>query len=294
MTTELVKSISIDNLVNQRAAVIERLQIAVATIREAAEISRAAGLGMPRFALIEGYSRNSRDITINDGTLGVDRAGARNHLEGRPVDDALAAIRRGVDAAAWQHLMHESGLRSLMDAAAREKWDRSISEGDFPELTKPNIESTFGMLYEARGDMFERGVIACFKSLSWHYKTNLPQKFGKRIVIRHLRGSITPGQWGGGGTSLGHPNYQRCDSLDDLERVLTVLDGKPEPDHRRGWYSRLIGSDKTTEPPIQSDYLSVRSFRNGNAHVTFRRLDLVERMNKIIAKHYPGALPAPK
>ncbi|APY70801.1 hypothetical protein FI122_14180 [Salmonella enterica subsp. enterica] len=26
--------------------------------------------------------------------------------------------------------------------------------------------------------------------------------------------------------------------------------------------------------------------------MTFKRLDLVEKMNDIVAKHYPGALPA--
>ncbi|ORS44681.1 hypothetical protein BIQ91_25150 [Escherichia coli] len=26
-------------------------------------------------------------------------------------------------------------------------------------------------------------------------------------------------------------------------------------------------------------------------HITFRRPDLVERLNDIIARHYPGALP---
>ena len=40
--------------------------------------------------------------------------------------------------------------------------------------------------------------------------------------------------------------------------------------------------------------LDIRTFKNGNGHVTFTRPDLVERMNLIIAKHYPGALPAPK
>ena len=34
--------------------------------------------------------------------------------------------------------------------------------------------------------------------------------------------------------------------------------------------------------------------KNGNAHVTFKRMDLVDTMNRIIAKHYPGALAAPK
>lgn len=39
--------------------------------------------------------------------------------------------------------------------------------------------------------------------------------------------------------------------------------------------------------------VSVTNMVNQRAAV-MQRLDLVERMNKIIAKHYPGALPAPK
>lgn len=44
----------------------------------------------------------------------------------------------------------------------------------------------------------------------------------------------------------------------------------------------------------ETDYLLIRCFKNNNGHITFKRPDLVEKMNKIIAKHYPGALPAPK
>lgn len=31
--------------------------------------------------------------------------------------------------------------------------------------------------------------------------------------------------------------------------------------------------------------------QKGSAHVTFTRPDLVEKVNDIIARHYPGALP---
>lgn len=162
-------------------------------------------------------------------------------------------------------------------------------------MISSELRSTFRMLHDSRGEMFDRGVLACFKSLAWDYKTNLPQKFGKRIVITYMRNSVTAGsRYGGTGTSLGMPNYDRCNRLDDLVRVLSVLDGKPEPDHRNGWYSRLGSCRATTDPDAADDYLSVRSFRNGNAHITFKRPDLVDQMNKIIAKHYPGALPAPK
>jgi hypothetical protein len=33
-------------------------------------------------------------------------------------------------------------------------------------------------------------------------------------------------------------------------------------------------------------------FQKGSGHITFKRLDLVEKMNDIVAKHFPRMLPA--
>ncbi|WP_141122095.1 DUF4942 domain-containing protein, partial [Salmonella enterica] len=35
----------------------------------------------------------------------------------------------------------------------------------------------------------------------------------------------------------------------------------------------------------------VRGFLKGTVHITFKYPDLVEKLNDIIARHYPGALP---
>ena len=196
-------------------------------------------------------------------------------------------VPKRLDARAWDYLMSESGLRSLMDAKARAEWGEKISKLECPALTADNIRATFSALHGARGEIFERGVINCFKGLSWSYKTNRPFAFGKRLVVTYLRSSVT-----GPGTSLGYPNTRSCDALDDLMRVFSVMDGKPEPDHRGGIYHLIGVSRSTAERDVENDYLKIRSFRNGNGHVTFKRPDLVERMNQILAKHYPNQLPA--
>ena len=99
-----------------------------------------------------------------------------------------------------------------------------------------------------------------FRRLSWQYKTNLPQKFGKRIVVTFL-------------TTWGHANHRSTDQLDDLMRVFHVLDGKPEADHRHGCYA-LISDALRAQPcwPVlaENDYLSIRLFKNQNGHVTFQ------------------------
>ncbi|MBX3603170.1 MAG: DUF4942 domain-containing protein [Rubrivivax sp.] len=283
MSGDLVPSVSIANLVNQRAAVLEKLGQAFDLIGEAAQIAGAAHLGMPRVTVSTSYSHGRGDVDVAPSYLGTRRDGSTWSRDAAHRQDLERAARLGVDAAAWQYLMHESGMRSLMDATAREKWDKAISAGDIPELTTANVRATFQMLHDSRGEIFERGVIACFKALSWHYKTNLPQKFGKRIVVTYLTGC---------------GSYRKADEMDDLLRVLTVLDGKPEPDHRGGVNSMLSAAGLNGWPArpgqCENDYLAIRTFKNHNGHVTFKRPDLVEKMNLIIAKHYPGALPAPK
>lgn len=277
-----VKSVSIENMLNQRKAVIERVAQAFELLVEAQQIASNAHVGFPRFKF--------EDLVYGDSIVSADG-----------IEGTMERIAQEVDRGAWAYLMNESGLRTFMDAKAREQWDEQLgvrryrrgrNDEALPEFNLGNVRATFGMLYGQREEMFERGVIAVFKGLSWVYKTNQPQKFGKRIVIRYLRGQMSGGKWGA--SSLGHVNYGKSDQLDDLVRVMSVLDGKPEPDHRNGWNQRLSRAKTTADPDPEDDFMRVRCFRNGNGHVTFKRPDLVDAMNRIIAKHFPGALPAPK
>lgn len=264
-----VKSVSIANLVNQRAGVLEKMKRALDLIGEAEASAKAANIGFPCLLIDNTMKNHCGQHRITGGAYFDPKARAE-------IDEN---IRHYIDASAWQHLMHESGLRTFMDAETRKKWDDALRGNEVPELTPENIESTFRDMYASRGSMFDQGVIACFKALSWHYKTNLPQMFGKRIVVTNLTG------W---------HSHNKCNQLDDLQRVFHVLDGKPEPDHRAGSYPTLSQAgafyNKTTGK-LETEYLKIKWFKNHNGHIEFTRLDLVERMNAIIAKHFPGALP---
>lgn len=50
--------------------------------------------------------------------------------------------------------------------------------------------------------------------------------------------------------------------------------------------------DNPHQQVFEDDMFTIRYFQEGSGHITFKRLDLGERMNDIVAKHYPGALPA--
>ncbi|MRS99701.1 DUF4942 domain-containing protein [Ralstonia pickettii] len=261
-TTDLVKSVSIVNLANQRAAVAERIRAALDLLAEAERLAQAAHLGFPRLVLDNSYAhRDSLTVT--------------GEYAKRP--EAEQAILHTVDAQGWNYLLSESGLRTFMDARARAQWHQQIADGEVPELTAANIEATFTELHGARGDMFERGVLECFRRLSWDYKTNQPFRFGKRIILKAL-------------FSYGSLNGHGTNELDDLMRVFHVLDSKPEADHRAGVYYLISHARQQRQAQAENDYLHLRWYKNGNGHLTFKRPDLVDKMNQIIAKHYPNAL----
>lgn len=265
---DVVQSISITHLLQQRDAVLERLKQAFGILQEAHDIAVTAHLGFPNIVASKDYRGQSQDVVGQHATDGA----------------ALNACRAAIDATAWRYLMDESGMRSLMSASKRREFDDQVSKSHMPELTRESVYATFGALHESRADMFEQGVIECFRKLSWHYKMNLPQKFGKRIILSYLSYSYGI-------------NHNAADHLDDLMRVFHVLDGKPEADHRQGCYAKLSGAcrDQSTWPKnFANDYFEVRLFRNGNGHVCFKRPALVDAMNAIIGRHFPNALPEPR
>ena len=165
--SDLVLSVSIDNLLAQRDAIVERLKRMAELHTEVEELSKAA-------------------FGNDDAAPALECRRVHAALD---TDHGLARIIKRVDATAWQYLMSESGLRTFMDGEARTKWDKALHEGraeDVPDLTLESIRATFKSLHDQRGSMFERGVVKCFRQLSWDYKTNNPYKLGKRVILERV------------------------------------------------------------------------------------------------------------
>lgn len=260
MSDELIPSISIENLLNQRQAMLERFQQMQQFALELHTLQKSFGDYMPGF---EWTHDGHREAFINTWRA----------QEGAKVTSA-DAYTKAIDAAAWDMLMRKSGNLMFMDATAKEEWQKNIKDGKFPELTYENIAATFRDLHASRKDMFHRSIIKLFQNLSWDYKTNQPFRFGKRIIVGYFHGYSRSGK----------------DKVDDLVRAFCVLDGKPEPQYAQS-FSASVGYRETTGFR-ETEYVSVKWFKNGNAHITFRRPDLVEQMNKILHIYYPNAIAA--
>ncbi|ENE0105424.1 DUF4942 domain-containing protein [Escherichia albertii] len=201
-------------------------------------------------------------------------------------ETAMKAITRNLDRKIWRDLMQRSGMRSLMDAQTCDTWSRSLEYNNFPEISGANIMSTFAQLHQNKDEVFERGVINVFRGLNWDYKTNSPCRFGSKIIVNNL---VRWDRWGF------HLNSgQQADRLADQERMLYLFSGKPIPDNRENITIHLDDHIQSVQGKecYEDEMFSIRYFKKGSAHITFKNQELVDRLNDIIARHYSGMLPS--
>ena len=263
--TDVICSTSIERIVTGRNAALAQIEVLMQQLSDIATLTRSIG-----------------------GKTALDWAMKQEFRRGcwlmEKPETAMKAITRNLDRGIWRDLMKKSGMLSITDAQARDQWYRNLGGENIPAVSEANILSTFEQLYLNKGDVFERGVINVFKGLSWDFKTNSPCKFGGKIIVSGL---VKCDRWGFGLLW----GWQR-DRLADLERMLMLLDGKPVPDNRADVTRRLANHihENRHSNRYEDEMFAIKYFQKGTAHITFKRQELVDKLNDIIARHYPGML----
>ncbi|CFV35953.1 DUF4942 domain-containing protein [Yersinia pseudotuberculosis] len=264
--TDMICSTSIERIITVRNTALVQIDALIHQLEDISAITHSIGGGVARDWAMR------QDFRCGSWLM-------------EKTETGMKAITCNLDRSIWRDLMLKSGMLSLMDAQARDQWYRNLEGDNIPAVSEANILSTFEQLHQQKDEVFERGVINLFKGLSWHFKTNSPCQFGKKIIMSNL---VSCNQWG---FTLNH-GYRR-DQLADLERMLYLLDSKPIPDNRGDVTTRLyahISANPHIAKVYEDDYFSIKYFMKGSAHLVFKRSDLVNNMNDIVAKHYPEML----
>lgn len=248
---ELAPKLGIDDILAARADALKKFSDAMNALIDVNVTMRKAGFG--EYVMTRTLTRNSY-YSLN------------SENSGGPL---VEQFKKNLDKDLWKYLGDATGLTQIMDTQALDEWREGI-ERNPPECTKETLTSTFENLSYQRSLIFNRGLVNAFKRLSGKYKTNDAFKIGKKVIVSHCLGN-----WAHG-----------LDSLNDVERVLFVLDSIKPPEHMHSIKRKIqSGGD------VETDYMSIKTYQNGNAHVTFKRQDLTDKANKIITAFYGETIP---
>jgi len=197
-------------------------------------------------------------------------------------EKSAAIYREHLDACIWMHILKRTGMSDLMDKSAKEELYKDLC-GEVPEVSEENAYETFDRLRGEANLIFQRGLARAFGDLDRRFKSHNGFSIGSRIILTHVFDA-----WGG------FNDYSRMgDTMADIERVFAVLDGQPP---QPGGLSRAVEQDRghgwdPRQSCTETTYFRIRGFKNGNAHVWFKRDDLVEKANEVLADYYGEVLP---
>lgn len=199
-------------------------------------------------------------------------------------DDFLNLARRMVDIDVWAHLVDMTDLERLMDKEEKDKLRRQLLE-DPPEVNEENVIATMETLALNADMIFRRGIANTFSKLDRRFKSHDGWKIGNRVILS--RAFDDGGYWNY------HQNHR--DTLRDIERTFFVLEGKPVPLE----YAGIVGAIDMQrskgygrhQAMVESDYFRLRTFMNGNAHLWFKRDDLVDKVNRRLGEYYGAPIP---
>lgn len=187
----------------------------------------------------------------------------------------LKDCTKDIDRQFWRAAFEKTGYMQLLDAASRKVFDEDMRQNP-PVFNVGNIRSTFISLSQTSEQMFSDGIVNVFRRLSGNYQTNDAFKIGHKIIMS----GMMQHRWSGG---LEFRYGWSDDQINDIDRVIKTLDGKKHTP--RELSCAMVGSFGKKEI-YEDQYYRAKAFKNSNLHLEFKRADLVDKINLIIAKHY--------
>jgi hypothetical protein len=192
-------------------------------------------------------------------------------------------IKQLMKREAWRVLFAKLGVRNIMSIAKRREFEHQLEKGDLPEITEDSIIGVISGLAADAKDFARDAAREVFEMLrpakGWggEYKTNNRFRVGRKVILCNK----VERNWNG---KSFRPNYHRQQDLTALDGVFHLLDGAGVMREHLGPLCKAI--EASADGRGETTYFAFKCFKNGNLHLTMKRLDLVKQLNGLAAGEY--------
>lgn len=266
--SDLVPRETVEDMVRQRDQMMESYRLAHEHLVIAQKFLEAA-----RFS----FRENRYNVHLR-GSKGSFHQKLKLPVE----EEYLEQAQRIVDSDFWARLIEMTDLERLMDKQAKDEFAAQIQDNP-PEVTIDNVYATLNFVLGSAGDMFRRGIANAFSKLDRRFKSHDGWKIGSRVILNSMFNEH--------GCFSYYRNHR--DTIRDVERVFYVLDERLVPQVSEAVHALECENRDFFGPgsyEVETGYFKIRVFKNGNCHLWFKRKDLVEKVNKLLAEYYGEVL----
>jgi transcriptional regulator len=193
-----------------------------------------------------------------------------------------ASVKMKIRKAAWRQIISMIEVEKIMSTKALKQLREKLEDDkQVPEITTDSVVTILEAMRQNSGEYAKQMILEVYEWLMRgqssydDYKTNAKnarRALGKKVIIA---GVLQSNYLGGTRISYG---YTAQDMLNAVDKVFHSLDGKGVPD---GYCGPLVDAINASVSQGSTDYFFFKKYLNSNLHLEFKRLDLVEQINRI-------------
>ena len=198
------------------------------------------------------------------------------------LDNTAKQVDAQLARTAWAYVIQQLGLNAWMTEKRQNELHEQLTRGTFPPLTVENILGTLQgltsqvetLLQEAAQEVFE-WLRPCHPHGVGALKTNQKWRVGDKAIVDY---AVEPGWMQGYRlTTSREANFRT------LGNVFSLLDGQGAQRSPDDLCTQLrVGLARAESgAQVSTPYVNLKPYKNGHAHLTFRRHDLVDRLNQL-------------
>lgn len=242
----------------------------------------------------------------------IKHAGSGTRTEQPSLREELGELK----SAFWGYVFKSTRLGSAATSDFQEKFREMQQRQSSMAFNMRNIETLLEMLILNHGDILQQCIVSVFDEITRYHeknivhvegwKTNKSWKVGKKIIVPR---GITYDKKLGWFFAYSHrPFYQ------DLDKAICFIKGKRYEDMVRPYsynyhldvkenpaktveqaiedhISTRCDTGKMWNQPFESEHFTIRVFKKGTVHLTWRDMELLEKFNIAAAngKNWVGA-----
>lgn len=191
-------------------------------------------------------------------------------------------FEREIDKSAWEYFFGSANLQDIMSASAIKKYNEKLADpAPFTaDLARSYIANSFEIAKNSLNtllkEVFDRLIQASYKP-GGKWKCNIPSKKHNNMKIeKSFRCSeslyVRYGWWD---YAENHPPI-----FNDLEKICCILDRKKPAQYPNTILDQCLRKKPYDISFISNEYFDVRLYKNGNQSVKFKRLDILELLNR--------------
>lgn len=212
---------------------------------------------------------------VNVMTSGYSRSGenaARN----------IEEVNNSIKADIWKAILDKTHATEFMTPKRLETFRKTLEKPEnLPDITPETIRDFVENVLNNAPDMLKEFIKETFDWLqpgNWQlkYKTNEKSKY--EIKEKIIKSYVFRRKYSGVGVEL---RYRCRDQIQAMDNAFNLMDGKGTSKYPGNALTVIETACNDKKMECETDYFKLKFYLNGNCHIQFKRIDLVNQMNKI-------------